>query len=155
MRRAFNGAAPTFASSRTMTTIATTTPAPDAQLGATALHSVLVVDADPALRGLLDEWMGECGCALTYASPGDDAPPGRRYALVVADVPFPRQGGLERLRRLGQAHPGTPILALSPTFFGSVCCAGDVARSLGVARVLAKPVSRAALIAAARQLLPA
>lgn len=98
--------------------------------------------------------MGECGCKLTYASlPGDGAR--GRYDLVIVDVPFPRQGGLDLLRRVGNEHPNTPILALSPTFFGSIACAGAVARALGVASVLPKPVSREALISAARNLLPA
>jgi len=120
---------------------------------AAAPHPVLVVDADPALRGLLEEWMGECGCELSYADTGGERPPGR-FDLVVVDIAFPRQGGSERLRRLSEAHPGTPIVALSPTFLGSVACAGALARTLGAARVLSKPLSRDALLDAACQLLP-
>lgn len=120
---------------------------------ASAPHPVLVVDADPALRGLLEEWMGECACELTYADTGGDRPPGR-FDLVVVDIAFPRQVGPELLRRLSEDHPGTPIVALSPTFLGSVACAGALARTLGAARVLSKPVSRGALLAAACHLLP-
>jgi CheY-like chemotaxis protein len=120
---------------------------------AAAPHPVLVVDADPALRGLLEEWMGECGCELTYAGTDGERPSGR-FDLLVVDIAFPRQGGPELLRRLSEEHPGTPIVALSPTFFGSVACAGALARTLGAARVLSKPVSREALISAACQLLP-
>lgn len=126
-----------------------------AENGCAALHPVLVVDADPALRGLLEPWMSECACALTYASSGGDASPPGRFELLVVDIPFPRQGGIELLRRLAGAHPGVPIVALSPTFLGSVARAGTVARALGVARALAKPLSREALISAVRQLLPA
>jgi CheY-like chemotaxis protein len=117
-----------------------------------APHPVLVVDADPALRGLLEEWMGECGCELTYACTGGDRAAGR-FDLVIVDVAFPRQSGPQLLRRLSEEHPGTPIVALSPTFFGSVARAGALARTLGAARVLPKPVSREALLSAARQLL--
>jgi CheY-like chemotaxis protein len=120
---------------------------------AAAPHPVLVVDADPALRDLLEEWMGECACELTYADTGGERPPGR-FDRVVVDIGFPRQGGPERLRRLSEEHPGTPIVALSPTFFGSVACAGALARTLGAARVLSKPLSRDALLDAACQLLP-
>jgi CheY-like chemotaxis protein len=117
-----------------------------------APHPVLVVDADAALRGLLEAWMGECGCELTYACTGGD-PVAGRFDLLIVDVAFPRQGGPELLRRLSEEHPGAPIVALSPTFFGSVACAGALARTLGAARVLPKPVSREALLAAARELL--
>ena len=117
-----------------------------------APHPVLVVDADAALRGLLEEWMGACGCELTYACTGGDRVPGG-FDLMIVDVAFPRQDGPALLRRLSEEHPGTPIVALSPTFFGSVARAGALARTLGAARVLPKPVSREALLAAARQLL--
>ena len=120
-----------------------------------AAHPVLIVDTDPALRGLLEEWLGECDCALSYACRDEaaQAPPAGRFELLVVDIPYPRQGGLELLQRLASEHPGTPIVVLSPTFFGSVGCAGALARTLGVARVLPKPLSREALLAAARELL--
>jgi DNA-binding NarL/FixJ family response regulator len=63
-----------------------------------------------------------------------------------------RHDGAERLRRIAQAHQGAPLIALSPTFFGSVLCSGDCADALGVAGVLPKPVSREALTAGVRKL---
>jgi len=68
-------------------------------------------------------------------------------------VPFPRQGGSGRLRGLAHDLPGTPILALSPTFFAGVTASGAVAHEIGVAGVLATPVRRDALVAAVRRLL--
>jgi CheY-like chemotaxis protein len=119
-------------------------------------HPVLVIDADPLSRGLLDEWLGECGCAPSHAGHDERAlaPAAGRFELLVVDIPYPRQGGPELLQRLASEHPGTPIVALSPTFFGSVGCTGALARTLGVARVLPKPLSREALLAATRELLP-
>jgi hypothetical protein len=44
------------------------------------------------------------------------------------------------------------VLALSATFHASVECTGELARSLGVAGVLPKPLRRETLIAAVRNL---
>jgi CheY-like chemotaxis protein len=118
---------------------------------------VLVVDADRATRDLLDEWLAGSGYrvaaaeaeaeAEAEAGAGAGAASGGA-ALIVVDLPFPRQGGQAVLQRLAAQHPGVPILALSSTFFASVACTGAVARELGVAGVLPKPIRRDALVAA-------
>jgi hypothetical protein len=56
--------------------------------------------------------------------------------------------------RAGASLHGTPLLALSPTFFAGVAANGSVAQRLGVAEVLATPVRRDDLIAAVRRLVP-
>ena len=114
---------------------------------------VLVVDADPALAGLLEEWLAADGCSVVDEQAAIDSA-GNRFDLVVVDVPFPRQGGLSVLKRVANDHPGAPVLALSASFFAGVESTGAVARALGVAGVLPKPVSREALRAAVRTLLP-
>jgi DNA-binding NarL/FixJ family response regulator len=115
----------------------------------TTRPTILVLDADPALLGLLREWLAELG--QVAAGRGDARVD---CDLVVVDVPYPRQGESNPLRGLAAAHPGTPVLALSPTFFAGIDAHGAVARSLGVAGVLPKPVAREALVAAVRRLLP-
>lgn len=114
---------------------------------------VLVADADRATRDLLDEWLAGSGYRVAPADPQADPPAGSGAApggaaLIVVDLPFPRQGGQAVLQRLAAQHPGVPILALSSTFFASVACTGPVARELGVAGVLPKPIRREALLAA-------
>jgi CheY-like chemotaxis protein len=108
---------------------------------------VLVVDADRATRDLLDEWLAGSGYRVAAAEAEAGAASGGA-ALIVVDLPFPRQGGQAVLQRLAAQHPGVPILALSSTFFASVACTGAVARELGVAGVLPKPIRRDALVAA-------
>jgi DNA-binding response OmpR family regulator len=108
---------------------------------------VLVLDADRATFGLLSEWLAADGWRVSEA-----ALPGVVPALVLVDVPYPRHDGAQHLGRIGLAHPDSPLIALSPTFFGSVLCTGDCADALGVAGVLPKPVSREALIAGVRKL---
>jgi hypothetical protein len=58
------------------------------------------------------------------------------------------------VKQLGARHPGKPLVALSSNFFARVEANGAVARSLGVDAVLPKPLTRAALIGALKDLLP-
>jgi DNA-binding response OmpR family regulator len=115
---------------------------------------VLVVDTDRALLGLLEEWLGGCGCTvvsdLDARSPSAHSAP---FALVIVDLPHPRRGGADLLHRIAADHPRTPIVALSSTFFSGIDCTGGVARALGVACVLPKPVARESLVAAIQSLL--
>ncbi len=113
---------------------------------------VLLVDADSALVELLREWLQEQGCRV-LADPGDTLGAEGAFDLVIVDIAYPRQGGAQRVQRIAQAHPGTPILALSTMFFACVDCYGAVARALNVACVLPKPASREALNKAVGQLL--
>jgi DNA-binding response OmpR family regulator len=112
-----------------------------------ALPWVRVVDADRATFWLLKEWLSGDGWRVSEA-----ALPGEVPALVLVDVAYPRHEGVRHLKPLVEAHPGAPVIALSPTFFGSVLCTGECADALGVAGVLPKPVSREALIAGVRTL---
>lgn len=118
-----------------------------------ATTRVLLVDADPALQGLLEEWLAAHGCTVEAAqSAGHGGRDG--FDLIVVDIPSPRQGGTEGLKAVAEAHPQTPILALSSSFFPGVDATGAVARALGVQGVLAKPVTRGGLLDAIRRLLP-
>ena len=118
---------------------------------ATLRSRALIVDADPALAALLEEWLADCGCSVASGSSGGEAVPGT-FDVIVLDVPYARRAGLEHVRRVALQHPGTPIIALSSSFFAGIDCTGAVARSLGAASVLPKPLAREALTAAVRRL---
>lgn len=113
---------------------------------------VLVVDADNALFGLIEEWLAAAGHhAIAESAAGGGADGG--IDLVLVDIPFPRQGGLDTLRRIAVDYPGKPVLALSSAFFAGIGANGAVARALGVAGALPKPVKREALMTAVGELL--
>lgn len=114
---------------------------------------VIVVGADAALLGLLDAWLGEQGCSV-MAEPAHDCAAPPDADLVLVDVPFPRQGGLDVLGRVARTYAGTPVLALSAGFFAGIGASGAVARALGVAAALPKPLSRDALLAAVQRFMP-
>jgi DNA-binding response OmpR family regulator len=112
---------------------------------------ILVADADCALYGLLEEWLAGTGYELAGAC-APDASARNGYDLIIVDVPFPR-ADVDVLNMLRHEHPGTPIIALSSSFFPGVERTGAVARDLGVAAVLSKPLTREALLAAAQRVL--
>lgn len=63
---------------------------------------VLVFDADPALAELLEDWLAAEGCRMVEERPD----------MVLVDVPFPRALAMQRLKRIGDEHPGTPVLPM-------------------------------------------
>jgi CheY-like chemotaxis protein len=114
---------------------------------------VLLVDIEPALAGLLAEWLQQAGIGVQAARGAEANALPCQTDLLVIDIPFPRQGPTPRLQALALAWPATPILALSATFFAGVAAAGQVAQRLGVAAVLATPVARADWLATVQRLL--
>ena len=118
------------------------------------LRRVLVVDADLTLFELLQEWLAGEGCRLDRGCNGDGTPP-QDYDLIIVDVPYPRQRGASAVDRIACAHRGAPILAVSAAFYAANEGSGAVARALGVAGVLAKPLRREALIGAVGRLIAA
>jgi two-component system, OmpR family, response regulator len=135
------------------------TAAADPTPPAPAAPRVLVIDADPALTALLDEWLCALGWSVVHGTGGKSVGEsvdndGGRFDLLIVDVPYPRQGGVDLVARVAARHPKTPILALSSTFFAGIECHGPVAHALGVDCVLAKPARREALTNAVRNLLP-
>jgi CheY-like chemotaxis protein len=121
--------------------------------GSAALRRVRLVDADLCWRDLLGQWLSTLGCTVV-PEPANDTDPPPPADLVIIDVPFPRQGGVDLVRRISDQHPATPILALSSNFFSGIECCGPVARALGVDCVLPKPATREALATAVRRVLP-
>jgi DNA-binding response OmpR family regulator len=117
---------------------------------------VLLVDADPLLARLIEEWLAPEGFAvLTSPVVAPVVAMAAACCLVIVDLPYPRRSGVDSIREVASRHPGVPIIALSPTIFASVDSCGTVSRSLGVDCVLAKPTSRDRLLGAVRRFVAA
>lgn len=104
---------------------------------------IIVVEADPLMRGLIAEWLGGAGHAV--AAYGKADVPDDEADLVIVDIVMPRHGGCAKVRDLQARHPKTPLIAISGQF--TVGASGpSTAGALGVRRVIGKPFTRDQLI---------
>lgn len=102
---------------------------------------VLVLEEDPLIRLLLEQWLGEAGYLIAASEGVSEGKP----VLVIADFPDPQSAAalLASLREYA-----APILALSARFRRGLAGSVGAARRLGVKKVLPKPFTRTELLAA-------
>jgi hypothetical protein len=74
--------------------------------------------------------------------------------LVIVSIYMPKQSGAQ-VREIQAAHPGTPLIAISAQFRSGLSAVGATAHTLGVERVIAKPLSRGDLLEAVRGMIGA
>ena len=111
------------------------------------MSTIMIYEADDLMRSLLQEWL--TGAAYRVSAGAPCAPPSQGAAdLVIVNIEMPKQSGSRVADKIRAAHPGTPIIAISAQFRADLCTAGTTAQSLGVAQVIAKPLTRHALLAA-------
>jgi len=111
-----------------------------------SIRKVLVVDDEPAIRGLLAEILDGSGFQAVTAKNGRDARQILREHpadLVVTDLGMEGEDGIELIRALRKEFPHVKIIAMSGTFGVDVMAA---ARALGADATLTKPVSQADLL---------
>ena len=78
--------------------------------------SLLVVDDEPELRGLLAEYFGRHGFSVRSAQDAAEAREliaAARPQLAVLDINMPGENGLSLARWLREAHPGVAIVMLT------------------------------------------
>ena len=116
---------------------------------------VLVVEDEPALGEVLDEFLSACGCRVTMAGDGAaalEALRRRSYDLVLSDLSLPGVGGEEVAREAKRAMPAAVVILMSGRLTpedaavveGPACDAAlpkpvDLAR---LSRVIAEAVAR-------------
>jgi CheY-like chemotaxis protein len=110
-------------------------------------QTVLVVDDEPTLVGLVEELLQGLGYApVGFTSSADalqalrDDP--TRYAAVITDEVMPRLSGTQLTEALRKFAPSLPVLLL--TGYGGAQLAQRAAAA-GVSRVLSKPLQRGEL----------
>ena len=116
------------------------------------MSTILVYEADDLMRGLLEEWLsGAAYCVKAVPRCGGTSEVAAD--VVIVNIEMPKYGGTRVTDRIRAAHPGTPIIAISAQFRADLSTAGAIAQTLGVAQVMAKPLSRDALLAAVRAII--
>ena len=115
------------------------------------MSRIVIIEHDLLMHSLLAEWLNAEGYRVHgLADDNAQTPP---VDLVIVDVYMPRDLGVERLRSARRAYPSVPIIAISGQFRAGLDCAGPTAQALGVARVIAKPFGRKALLHAVRSVI--
>ncbi len=79
--------------------------------------SVLLVDDDQELTGMLSQYLEREGFAATAVHTGEEGEAealSGRYSIVVLDVMLPQRSGIEVLRRIRRRQPGAGGLAHRP-----------------------------------------
>ena len=111
--------------------------------------NIRLYEEDDLTRSLLQQWLGEAGyrvCIGTRCAQELDAWPD----LVIVNVSMPKQGGQQCIRDIRAAHPMTPLIAISAQFRSGLAASGATAHTLGVLKVIAKPLVRTDLLEAVR-----
>ncbi len=115
--------------------------------------SVLVVDDEEGIRGLLSEALRQAGFRVLTAPNGENVPEMCRkedIRLVVTDLVMPEREGLETIQALRREFPRIRILAMSGKFIGTGLRA---AQMLGADETIAKPFELATVVSVVRRLL--
>lgn len=115
---------------------------------------VSLCEPDALLRALLGEWLQRAGYeAVRCEVRCEKGAPAKDVALVIADVPAPRQGGAASIALLRQRFPLAKVLAISGQFMSGMHGVTSAAIELGADAVLAKPFAAKAFIDAVQVLL--
>jgi putative two-component system response regulator len=107
----------------------------------TPVHSVLIVDDEPAVRDLMSRWVESLGLRAQTASNADEALASLRtrpYDLAVIDVMMPGPDGLWLADELRRAHPHTAVIMA--TAYSDLL--SSAAPQPAVADLLIKPFQR-------------
>ena len=108
---------------------------------------IAVYESDDLMYGLLCEWLRGTGHIVqNSARTPDREMPGAD--LVIVSVSGSKREIEPLIRGVRGVHPGAPIVALSSQARLGLSSNGVLARELGVARVMAKPLTRQELVAA-------
>jgi DNA-binding NtrC family response regulator len=103
---------------------------------------------EPATMSVLATWLSEHGWAAADAQDLAATPD-----LLIAQMRFPRTEAPQVLQASAERFPGVPVIVVSPTIVAGTPSRSEAARQLGVAAVLAMPLSRAALITTVEDLM--
>jgi two-component system, cell cycle response regulator len=118
------------------------------------VRRILVVDGEPVAMGALCDLLSMDGYAAVGLCEPDEALQRLRddvFDAVITDVVLPGGNGLDVVRTARELRPGSPVLVVT----GQVnSLASSAARTMGVQRVLGKPLRYETLISALRDCIP-
>ncbi len=105
-----------------------------------AARTILVVDDEPGVRGLLRKVLTGAGYRVLEAGNGKEAVrqiESTTIDLMITDLAMPEQEGMETIERLHKVKPLLAIIAMSGQFAGPLLTATEY---LGARATIAKPI---------------
>ncbi|MGA2114702.1 MAG: response regulator [Bryobacteraceae bacterium] len=117
-------------------------------------HTVLIVDDDPQIRGVITLALEDAGYYVKAVSNGKQALAEMEaigFDLVVLDLSMPDMDGFEFLKAV-RAKSSKPKIVVISGFLGGTLL--EAARLFGAVATLAKPFSPGSLLSIVDQLLP-
>jgi DNA-binding response OmpR family regulator len=116
------------------------------------MSSIAIYEEDDLMCGLLAEWLGDAGyrvhCVASHSAPARE-----NVDLVIVSVYMPKHAGAQLIGEIRAAYPRTPLIAISAQFRSGLSSAGATAQTLGVEQVIAKPLTRDALLGTVRAII--
>jgi DNA-binding response OmpR family regulator len=113
------------------------------------VSSIVIIEEDDLLRGLLREWLSAEGHAVREHRLCEP-PSGGHADLVIVDLYMPRRTGCDIVHAVKQAYPGAAVIAMSGQFSSGLAHSRSAAQKLGARQLLVKPFSRVELLRAVR-----
>lgn len=117
------------------------------------MSRIAIYEENDLMRALLKEWLSQAGYRVRELLAPSCAQRPVTDDLLIASICMPKQAGGQLLRDVQAANPGIPVIAISAQFRSGLSAAGTTAQTLGVQRVLAKPLSRLDLLEAVRAMI--
>jgi DNA-binding response OmpR family regulator len=120
------------------------------------MAKILIIDDDSGVRDVMARALGRDGHEVATAADGNEGLAAARREppdLVITDIFMPEREGLDTIMELRKQRPELPIMAISG---GGHFATGDylsVARDMGAAMTLSKPIDLRALSEAVNSLL--
>lgn len=115
----------------------------------TALRTILVIEDQSELRGLVAATLEEVGYHVLTATTGREASKafaGAKVDLVLTDLLMPDRDGIEVIRELRESRPDLPVVAMSGGGRIPAALYLKLARDLGAKAILEKPFSNQQLL---------
>ncbi|MFN0316663.1 MAG: hypothetical protein ACKVQA_16700 [Burkholderiales bacterium] len=118
-------------------------PAGEVQVAGSIRRKALVIDEDRFISSLVEECLVALGLEVIKLPPTEIASlDAKDIELVVVDLNPRRDRDNSLPHLIGSRFPSAAVLAISANFCSlSIECAGELAKRLGVAKVLSKPFS--------------
>jgi len=116
------------------------------------MSSIVIIEEDALMRGLLVEWLSAAGYPVRAAAPGNGQATDKAD-LVIVDLYMPRHEGVQRLREVRATHPEAALIAISGQFRSGLAASRAAAEALGVRQLIAKPFSQRDLLAAVHRVI--